>query len=221
MFLHMLALAAPSKTLVEVGTLGGYSAAWLACAISGGSLHTIERDAKRAAFAQQNLHAAGLASRVHVINEPALDAICKLRATMQDGSVGLVFLDAQKSEYISYFQQLERLVAPVSFLLPPPSSPLPLGRHARCSAWAVCSFMLHWQGGWVVADNCLGTRRVWIDMTGRLCSRLLHSASHRALAQQQIVTVAAAQATATGRTCTRSTSSWRGSGSSGMWCECC
>jgi hypothetical protein len=125
MFLHMLALAAPSKTLVEVGTLGGYSAAWLACAISGGSLHTIERDAKRAAFAQQNLHAAGLASRVHVINEPALDAICKLRATMQDGSVGLVFLDAQKSEYISYFQQLERLVAPVSFLLPPPSSLLP------------------------------------------------------------------------------------------------
>lgn len=117
MFLHMLAQAAPSKTLVEVGTLGGYSAAWLACAISGsacGHLHTIERHPMRAAFAQQNLDAAGLASRVHVINEPALDAISKLRGTMQNGSVGLVFLDAQKSEYISYFQQLESLVAPVS-----------------------------------------------------------------------------------------------------------
>jgi len=25
------------------------------------------------------------------------------------------------------------------------------------------------QGGWIVADNCLGTRRVWIDMIGALC----------------------------------------------------
>jgi hypothetical protein len=24
------------------------------------------------------------------------------------------------------------------------------------------------QGGWVVADNCLGTRRMWIDMIGEL-----------------------------------------------------
>jgi hypothetical protein len=117
MLLHMLAQAAPSKTLVEVGTLGGYSAAWLAVAISGsacGRLHSIERDAKRAAFAQQNLEAAGLASQVQVLNEAALIAIPQLCATMEQGSVGLVFLDAQKSEYISYFQQLERLVAPVS-----------------------------------------------------------------------------------------------------------
>ena len=118
MFLHMLAQSAPSPTLIEVGALGGYSAAWLASAVQGRDapdcvVHTIERDAARAAFARQNLVAAGFGSVVNVLNEPALDAIPKLCRSMRRGSVGLVFLDAKKSEYTAYFQLLEDFVAPV------------------------------------------------------------------------------------------------------------
>jgi predicted O-methyltransferase YrrM len=116
MFLQMLAQSAPKKTFIEVGTLGGYSAAWLACAFRSGEcgmIHTLERDSARAVFAQQALHSAGFGSLVNVLNEPALDAIPKLCQSMERHSAGLVFLDATKSEYIAYFQLLEDLVAPV------------------------------------------------------------------------------------------------------------
>jgi predicted O-methyltransferase YrrM len=116
MLLHMLAQSAPSQQFVDVGTLGGYSAAWLACAAcsaEGGLVWTVERDAARASFAEQNLAAAGLGPSVKVLNEPALEAIPKLCRLLQPKSVGLVFLDAKKSEYIAYFQLLEDLVAPV------------------------------------------------------------------------------------------------------------
>ena len=102
MFLHMLAQSAPSKTLIEVGALGGYSAAWLASALRAGApghLFSIERDPARAAFARQNLADAGLGSLVTVLNEPALEALPSLCRRMQRHGVGLVFLDAKKSEY--------------------------------------------------------------------------------------------------------------------------
>jgi hypothetical protein len=167
MFLHMLAKSAPSQTLIEVGALGGYSAAWLASAIDGRAspscvLHTIERDADRAALVRHSLAAAGLGSVVNVLNEPALDAIPRLCQSMQRDSVGLVFLDAQKSEYTSYFQLLEEFVAPVR-----------TARRALQLAQfeLIIRFIPGMQGGWVVADNCLGTRRVWIDMTGSIYKR--------------------------------------------------
>ena len=115
-FLNMLASSAPSNVFVEVGTLGGYSAAWLACAARGSEspvVHTIERDAARAAFARRNVADAGLGQLVRVWNEPALEAIPKLCGGMQHGSVGLVFLDANKSEYAAYFNLLSDFVAPV------------------------------------------------------------------------------------------------------------
>jgi predicted O-methyltransferase YrrM len=115
MFLHLLAASAPSKTVVEVGTLGGYSAAWLATALrsESGLVHTIERDASRAAFAQQNLAEAGLASHVNIVNKSALEAIPILLPSLLPSRAGLVFLDANKSEYIAYVRLLEDAVAPV------------------------------------------------------------------------------------------------------------
>jgi predicted O-methyltransferase YrrM len=118
MFLHLLAASAPSKTVIEVGTLGGYSAAWLATALRSENrlVHTIERDASRAAFAQQNLTEAGLASHVNVVNlvnQSALEAIPILLRSLLPSRAGLVFLDANKSEYIAYVQLLEDSIAPV------------------------------------------------------------------------------------------------------------
>jgi predicted O-methyltransferase YrrM len=116
MFLHMLALSAPTKTFVEVGTLGGYSAAWLASAFRSGEsgcVHTVERDPSRAAFAQQALTEAGFGTSIRVLNQPAMLAIPHLCRSLPRDGAGLVFLDAQKSEYIAYFQLLQDAVAPV------------------------------------------------------------------------------------------------------------
>ena len=61
-FLAMLASMLGAKNILEVGTLGGYSAIWLARALApGGKLITLEADEKHATVARQNIAAAGLA----------------------------------------------------------------------------------------------------------------------------------------------------------------
>jgi predicted O-methyltransferase YrrM len=53
--LHLLARAMGAQNILEIGTLGGYSAIWLAQALpAGGRLITLEVDAKHAEVARAN-----------------------------------------------------------------------------------------------------------------------------------------------------------------------
>src|SRR5258705_13624894 len=63
--LGILARAAGAKRILEIGTLGGYSAIHLARALpEEGRLITLEIDSRHAEVARENLAAAGLAARV-------------------------------------------------------------------------------------------------------------------------------------------------------------
>src|SRR5512139_1696201 len=61
-FLHNLVLTARPRSLIEIGTSGGYSTAWIASAASaaGGSLTTLENDPVKVALARETLRDAGL-----------------------------------------------------------------------------------------------------------------------------------------------------------------
>ena len=60
-FLQMLARLVNARTILEVGTLGGYSTIWLARALKpGGRLVTLEADARHAELARANIARAGL-----------------------------------------------------------------------------------------------------------------------------------------------------------------
>src|SRR5215468_7583213 len=60
--LHILARAHGVRSILEIGTLGGYSTIWLARALpENGRLVTLELDPKHAAIAGKNLVHAGLA----------------------------------------------------------------------------------------------------------------------------------------------------------------
>ena len=62
MLLHLLALVHHARRILEVGTLGAYSAIWLARALpSDGMLLTVEAEPRHAAVARRNLAAAGVA----------------------------------------------------------------------------------------------------------------------------------------------------------------
>src|SRR5512147_1374751 len=62
--LHLLARCVGAHRILEVGTLGGYSAIWLARALpEGGRLVTLELDPRHAEVARANLARAGLASK--------------------------------------------------------------------------------------------------------------------------------------------------------------
>src|SRR5207237_614217 len=74
--------------IVEVGTLGGYSAIWLARALRpGGRLITVEMDPRHADFAQAEFQRAGVADKVQIRRGKALDVLPALAAELGPAGV--------------------------------------------------------------------------------------------------------------------------------------
>ena len=102
--------AAGARRILEIGTLGGYSAIHLARALpEDGRLITLEVDPRHAAVARENLAAAGLAARAEVREGRALDLLPALAARVP---FDLAFIDADKGSYPAYLDWCLRLVRP-------------------------------------------------------------------------------------------------------------
>ncbi|HEY6572232.1 MAG TPA: O-methyltransferase [Candidatus Eisenbacteria bacterium] len=115
--LHMLARLQKARAILEIGTLGGYSAIWLARALpADGRLVTLEFDPKHADVARKNIAGAGLADRVDVRLGRALDTLPKLAAEGL-GPFDLVFIDADKPSNPDYFTWALKLTRPGSLIL--------------------------------------------------------------------------------------------------------
>ncbi|HET9442926.1 MAG TPA: O-methyltransferase [Acidimicrobiales bacterium] len=107
--LAVLARLQPARTILEIGTLGGYSTIWLARALApGGRLVTLEADPHHARVARENVERAGLSGVVDVREGPALDTLPKL-ASEGVGPFDLVFIDADKPSNPEYFAWALRL----------------------------------------------------------------------------------------------------------------
>ena len=101
--LYLLAKAIGARRILEFGTLGGYSAIWLASALpDDGLLITLEADPKHAEVAIASIERAGLADRVDLRIGPALEALPQL-AEERAGPFDLVFIDADKASTPDYF----------------------------------------------------------------------------------------------------------------------
>jgi predicted O-methyltransferase YrrM len=107
--LHLLARVQGARRILEIGTLGGYSAIWLARALpAGGQLITLEADPRHAEVARANLARAGLAEVVDLRLGQALQTLPQLVAEGRD-PFDLIFLDADKRNYPEYFAWALRL----------------------------------------------------------------------------------------------------------------
>ena len=113
-FLHTVALARRPRTIVEIGTSGGYSTIWLSLAarIIGASVTTLELDPKKIAAAAANLRAAGLDDVAAIVEG---DAAAYLRARREP--VDFFFLDAEKEDYLAYLDLIVPLLAPGGVLV--------------------------------------------------------------------------------------------------------
>jgi len=112
-FLHVLARLLGARRVLEIGSLGGYSAIWLGRALpAGGSMVTLEVSPKHAEVARANLERAGLSGTVEVRVGPALDSLPKLADEVGDGAFDLAFIDADKPNNPGYFAWAMRLVRP-------------------------------------------------------------------------------------------------------------
>jgi caffeoyl-CoA O-methyltransferase len=115
--LHVIARAMRARRILEIGTLAGYSAIWLARALpADGRLVTIEFDPKHAEVARANIAGAGLADRVDVRVGRAIDV---LPALVAEGAApfDLTFIDADKVSYVNYLDWVVRLSRPGSMIL--------------------------------------------------------------------------------------------------------
>lgn len=110
--LYLLAKLCGARRILEVGTLAGYSAIWLARALPvDGRLISLEADPQHAAVARKNLERAGLADRVEVVVGPALETLPVLQARGEK-PFDMIFIDADKENYTAYLDWALRLTRP-------------------------------------------------------------------------------------------------------------
>ncbi len=110
--LQQLALMVGASRILEVGTLGGYSAIWLARALhADGRLVSLEIDAHHAEVARRNIARAGLGDVVEVRVGPAAQGLAALEAE-DAGPFDLVFIDADKRSNPGYLAAALRMTRP-------------------------------------------------------------------------------------------------------------
>jgi predicted O-methyltransferase YrrM/uncharacterized damage-inducible protein DinB len=102
--LEVLARAVGARRILEIGTLAGYSAIWMARALpADGELVTLELDPSRAQLARDNIARARIAAGAQVIAGPALDSLSQLRAAATP-PFDLIFIDADKENCPAYLE---------------------------------------------------------------------------------------------------------------------
>ncbi len=100
-FINLFLKASKAKTALEIGTSNGYSSIWIAEALkeTGGHLYTIERWDERADIAIENFKNAQVSEIITLYKGDA----CELIKDKITFSLDFVFIDAQKRQYIDYF----------------------------------------------------------------------------------------------------------------------
>ena len=112
--LQLLLHATGATRALEVGTLGGCSAIWMARALpAGGRVVSIEHDVAHAAFAREWIERAGLEAAIEVRTGRALDLLPALDGERFD----LVFLDADRAPLPRYLDWAIRLTRPGGFIV--------------------------------------------------------------------------------------------------------
>jgi predicted O-methyltransferase YrrM len=107
-FLELLVFATQATRVLEIGTFTGYSSIAMAAGLpEGGSIISLEVDPHHAQVSRGNIAAAGLESRISVIEGPALESLAGLT-----GPYDVVFIDADKVGYDAYFEAVLPMLAP-------------------------------------------------------------------------------------------------------------
>lgn len=112
-FLKMMAQVVGAKRVLEVGMFTGYSALCFAEAVpEDGTIITCEVDEESATLAGKYFARSPVGKKVEVRMGPALETMQNL-----DGPFDLIFIDADKQNYLNYFRRALELLAPNGVIL--------------------------------------------------------------------------------------------------------
>jgi caffeoyl-CoA O-methyltransferase len=108
-FMQLLTAALAPRRVVEIGTFTGYSALCLARGLpAGGSLLCLDRNEQWTAIARRYWARAGVDDRIELRLGPALES---LRALPAEPVFNLAFVDADKTGYAGYVEELHPRLA--------------------------------------------------------------------------------------------------------------
>lgn len=98
-FLEMVSHLLAPRRILEIGTFTGYSSICMARGLAeGGLLHTIDINDETMVIAKKYIHLAALDDKIILHTGKAIDIISNIQEIFD-----LVFIDADKPEYISYY----------------------------------------------------------------------------------------------------------------------
>jgi predicted O-methyltransferase YrrM len=99
-FLEFLVRATSAQLVLELGTFTGYSSISMARGLTGtGKVISMDVNPDTTAIARRYAEEAGVADRIDYRLGPALDGLPSL-----DGPFDLVFIDADKANYVNYYE---------------------------------------------------------------------------------------------------------------------
>ena len=102
------------KTIVEIGTLAGYSAIWMARALGeDGHVTTINKDPEHIALARGFIAESNVAGKITMLEGDAHDIL----PTLEDQQFDMMFIDADKMSYGDYLDWAEKIVRPGGLII--------------------------------------------------------------------------------------------------------
>ena len=114
-FMTLLVGLLQPRFAVEVGTFTGYSALAVAKALpAGGQLLCCDVSEEWTAIAREHWERAGVADRIDLRIGPALETLVALPP---EPPVDFAFIDADKANYINYYEELVRRLSPRGVIL--------------------------------------------------------------------------------------------------------
>jgi predicted O-methyltransferase YrrM len=116
-FLHLLVLAMDVKRILEIGTLGGYSTAWMASGLpEDGKLISLEVDPHHAEVAETNLSTYEFQGKVDIQVGDARQTLEKM-ILASTNPFDLIFIDADKEGYAAYLSLAVELSRPGTLII--------------------------------------------------------------------------------------------------------
>jgi len=112
-FLHLMARLAGARKTVEIGVFRGYSSTWVALALpAGGKVIACDYSEEYVARARRTWQEAGVEDKIEVRLGPALATLDRLIASGEAGAFDLAYIDADKENYLNYYERCLTLLRP-------------------------------------------------------------------------------------------------------------
>jgi len=112
-FMGLLARLTGARRCLEIGVFTGYSSLSVALALpEDGRIVACDVSEPWTAIARRYWREAGVEGRIDLRLGPALDTLDRLLATGEAASYDLAFIDADKENYLGYYERVLQLLRP-------------------------------------------------------------------------------------------------------------